>query len=118
PVAIHAQPLPAPQEHARLFALFQASDEAELRRNPIEALSRGDLRFADKLGDPFSDAHFDAERAAAASDLVALRSIDRSKLDAVDQLAYDSFEWQTRESLRLLTDRPLLLSLQVRPIDH
>jgi uncharacterized protein (DUF885 family) len=115
---LHAQPQPSLQEHARLFALFAASDEAELRRNPIEALSRGDLRYADRIGDPFSDAHYDAERAAAASDLVALRSIDRSKLDETDQIAYDTFEWQTRENLRLLTDRPLLLSLQVRPIDH
>jgi len=115
---VHAQPISSPQDHARLFALFTASDEAELKRNPIEALSRGDLRYADQLGDPFSDAHFAAERAAAASDLVALRAIDRSKLDPTDQLAYDSFEWQTRESLRLLTDKPLLLSFEVRPIDH
>jgi uncharacterized protein (DUF885 family) len=116
PAVVHAQP--SPQEHARLFAVFQASDEAELKRNPIEALSRGDMRYADRIGDPFSDAHYDAERAAAAHDLVALRGIDRSKLDETDQIAYDTFEWQTRESLRLLTDRPLLLSLQVRPIDH
>jgi uncharacterized protein (DUF885 family) len=116
PAALHAQP--SPQEHARLFALFQASDEAELKRNPIEALSRGDLRYADRIGDPFSDAHYDAERAAATHDLVALRTIDRSKLDETDQIAYDTFEWQMRESLRLLTDKPLLLSLQVRPIDH
>ena len=108
----------SPQEHARLFALFSASDEAELKRNPIEALSRGDLRYANRIGDPFSDAHYDAERAAAASDLVALRTIDRSKLDDTDKIAYDTFEWQTRQSLRLLTDRPLLQSLQVRPIDH
>jgi uncharacterized protein (DUF885 family) len=113
---LHAQA--SPQEHARLFALFQASDEAELKRNPIEALSRGDMRYADRIGDPFSDAHYDAERGAAAHDLVALRTIDRSKLDETDQIAYDTFEWQTRENLRLLTDKPLLLSLQVRPIDH
>ena len=116
PLPLHAQP--SSPEHIRLFALFAASDEAELKRNPVEALSRGDLRYADRLGDPFSDAHYDAERAAAASDLVALRAIDRSKLDETDQIAYDAFEWQTRESLRLLTDRSLLRSLQVRPIDH
>lgn len=116
PLPLKAQP--SPQEHVRLFALFAASDEAELKRNPVEALSRGDLRYADRLGDPFSDAHYDAERAAAASDLVALRAIDRSKLDETDQIAYDAFEWQTRENLRLLTDRSLLLTLQVRPIDH
>jgi len=116
PLPLLAQP--SSSEHVRLFALFAASDEAELKRNPVEALSRGDLRYADRLGDPFSDAHYDAERAAAASDLVALRAIDRSKLDETDQIAFDAFEWQTRESLRLLTDRSLLRSLQVRPIDH
>lgn len=118
PAVAIAQAQPSPQEHARLFALFAASDEAELRRNPIEALSRGDLRYADRIGVPFSDAHYDAERAAAARDLVALRTIDRSKLDETDQIAYDTFEWQTRENLRLLTDKPLLLSMEVRPIDH
>jgi uncharacterized protein (DUF885 family) len=113
---VHAQL--TPQAHARLFALFSVSDEAELKRNPIEALGRGDMRYADRIGDPFSDAHYDAERAAAASDLVALRAIDRGQLDATDQIAYDTFEWQTRENLRLLSDRALLLLLQVRPIDH
>lgn len=118
PAALHGQVASFAPDHARLLALFAASDEAELKRNPIEALSRGDLRYADKLGDPFSDAHFNAERAAAESDLAALRGIDRAGLDQTDQIAYDSFEWQARESLRLLTDRPLLLSFQVRPLDH
>ncbi len=116
PAVVHAQA--STQAHARLFALFAASDEAELKRNPIEALSRGDMRYADRIGDPFSDAHYDAERAASASDLVALRAIDRAQLDTTDRIAYDTFEWQTRENLRLLTDRPLLTSLQVRPLDH
>jgi uncharacterized protein (DUF885 family) len=117
-----AAPLPAAapvaSEHARLFALFNASDEAELKRNPLEALQRGDLRYADRIGDPFSDAHYAAERAAASSDLVTLRSIDRAKLDATDQIAYDTFEWTTRQALRALTDPELLRAFKLRPIDH
>ena len=33
--------------HDRLFRLFKESDEDNLRRNPISALFRGDLRSAD-----------------------------------------------------------------------
>ncbi len=108
----------APSDHDRLFALFAASDEAELRRNPLEARQRGEMRYADRIGDPFSDAHDAAERAAAEHDLAGLQAIDRARLDATDQIAYDSFEWQTRESLKLLNDRDLLRTVQVRPLDH
>ena len=51
--------------HDRLFALFHASDEANLKRNPLQALFRGDMRYADHLGDLVSDAHYQAEKAAA-----------------------------------------------------
>jgi uncharacterized protein (DUF885 family) len=104
--------------HARLFALFAASDEAELKRNPLEALARGDMRYADRIGDPFSDAHYAAERAAAASNLVALKAIDRSSLSEADQIAYDVFDWQTRIQLRALTDPDLLIADKVLPLDH
>jgi hypothetical protein len=37
----------APQsEHDKLFALFAAADEAQLKRNPLSALFRGDMRYA------------------------------------------------------------------------
>ena len=57
----------APRQTASqaLAALFRDSDEASLRRNPIQATARGDLRYADRLGDFFSDAYYDAEREAA-----------------------------------------------------
>jgi uncharacterized protein (DUF885 family) len=114
-----AQPAASAQAaHRQLFALFAASDEANLARNPLEALARGDLRFADRIGDPFSDAHFAAERAAATRELAALQAIDRARLDATDQIAYDSFEWQTRDRLRLLNDPELLRATALRPIDH
>lgn len=53
-------PAPAASAHDQLFKLFADSDEDELRRAPITALFRGDLRYADQLGDFFSDAQ--AER--------------------------------------------------------
>src|SRR6266851_2275162 len=62
----------------RLRALFAASDEATLKRNPIRALFRGDPRYADQFGDYISDAYFAAEKQAAVHDLAALAHIDRS----------------------------------------
>ena len=47
----------APQPEAeRLRALFRESDESYLRRNPIAAMFRGDLRYADRLGSNCTDA--------------------------------------------------------------
>lgn len=108
---------PAQSEHNKLFALFKASDEASLQRNPVNAIFRGDLRYADRLGDYVTDEYYAAERAAAERDLAALAAIDRSKLGPTDQLAYDTFEFQTRDTLRGY--QPDLLSLtKVRPLNH
>ncbi|HYJ82438.1 MAG TPA: DUF885 domain-containing protein, partial [Allosphingosinicella sp.] len=104
-------------EAERLKTLFHESDEASLRRNPIGAIFRGDLRFADRLGDFITDDYFRAERAAGEADLAALRSIDRSKLSATDRIAYDVFEWQTLDALKNLEPEMLALGV-VRPINH
>ncbi|HEU0097570.1 MAG TPA: DUF885 domain-containing protein [Allosphingosinicella sp.] len=108
---------PAATEAERLKRLFHESDEANLRRNPVGAIFRGDLRYADRLGDFITDEYFKAERAAGEADLAALRAIDRSKLSATDRIAYDVFEWQTRDSLRNLEPEMLALGV-VRPINH
>lgn len=108
---------PVESEHDKLFAVFKASDEANLKRNPLSAIFRGDLRYADRFGDYISDDYIAAERAAAEQDLAALAAIDRSKLDPTDQLAYDTFEFQTRDQLRGL--QPDLQALTaVRPMNH
>ena len=107
----------APSPDARLKALFAESDEASLKRNPINAIFRGDLRYADHLGDYLSDAYFDAERAGNESDLKRLKAIDRAALSPTDQIAYDVFEWQAKNNLKGLTPEILALTV-VRPIDH
>jgi uncharacterized protein (DUF885 family) len=109
----------APQagESEKLKRLFHESDEADLRRNPIGAVFRGDLRYADRLGDFITDEYFEAERAAAQADLAALRSVDRSRLGATDRIAYDVFEWRTLDSLKNLEPAMLALGV-VRPINH
>jgi uncharacterized protein (DUF885 family) len=108
---------PMVSEHDKLFNLFKASDEASLSRNPLSGIFRGDMRYADHFGDYITDAYYAGERAAAEHDLAALHAIDRTKLDATDQLAYDTFEWQTKDTLRGL--QPDILSLtEVQPINH
>jgi len=103
--------------HDRLFQLFKDSDEASLKRNPLNALFRGDLRYADHFGDYISDEYYAGERTAAEHDLAALHAIPRDQLNQTDQLAYDVFEYSTKDTLRGL--QPDLLALtEVRPMNH
>ena len=100
-----------------LRALFAASDEAHLKRNPLDALFRGDLRYADQFGDYISDAYFDAERQAAIDDLAALARIDRNALGAEDRVSYDVFKFQRSDDLKGFD--PELVRVEIeRPIDH
>ena len=102
---------------AALAALFDASDEASLRRNPISALYRGDLRYANRLGDYLADAYYAAERRAAEQELAALARIKRDGLSPSERISYDVFKWQRELDLRGL--QPDLLALTaVRPLDH
>jgi uncharacterized protein (DUF885 family) len=115
--ALAATAAPAVDEGARLKSLFSDSDEASLKRNPISAIFRGDMRYADQLGDFITDAYFANERKAGAADMAALKRINRAALNPTDKIAYDVFEWQTRLSLRGL--QPDLMALTItRPIDH
>ncbi|MEO7827335.1 MAG: DUF885 domain-containing protein, partial [Allosphingosinicella sp.] len=113
--AATAAPQAAPSQ--TLAALFLASDEASLRRNPLQATARGDLRYADRLGDFFSDAYYDSEREAARADLAALAAIDRSALSADERVAYDVFKWQRGMDLRGL-EGEVFAAAVVRPVDH
>ncbi|MGQ0558782.1 MAG: DUF885 domain-containing protein [Sphingosinicella sp.] len=108
---------PAESAHDRLFRLFRESDEANLQRNPISAMFRGDFRYADRLGDFITDAYFAAERAAAVADLEALARIDRNALSPTDRLAYDTFKYN-REDAVLDNSAELLALTAVRPINH
>ena len=116
-VAVSAPAKKAMTPAARLQKLFTDSDEASLKRNPLSALFRGDLRYADRLGDFGTEASYNAERAAGQSDLKALRAIPRAKLSPTDQIAYDVFEAQTVDGLKNLTPEILALT-KVRPINH
>ena len=104
-------------EGARLKALFAASDEANLKRNPVAALFRGDLRYADRLGEVLTDAKTVAERGARAADLAALARIDRAKLSPVDRIAYDVFRQEKTVELKGLAPQYDRIE-RLLPIDH
>ncbi|MET4665828.1 uncharacterized protein (DUF885 family) [Sphingomonas sp. PvP056] len=119
-----AQALPPPvaqpgegADDTRLKRLFYDSDEASLKRNPITAIFRGDLRYADRLGDYLTDAYLAGERAAIEGNLAALKTIDRNRLTPIDQIAYDVFK--TSNETDLAGYAPGILKVQrVLPIDH
>ena len=117
PPAASTPPAAAPSAAGRLRALFARSDEDSLRRNPLNALFRGDMRYAGELGDMFTDAYYASEREAAVAELRELAAIDRQALSATHQLAYDVFKQQTALTLRGLQE-PLLSLAALRPIDH
>ena len=118
-MAVAQAPAPATAQSPsqQLAALFAASEEASLKRNPLSGLGRGDLRYAGRIGNIFSDAYFTAERTAAERELAALARIDRARLSGPQQISYDVFHWSRTLDLRGL--QPDLLALTaVRPIDH
>jgi uncharacterized protein (DUF885 family) len=120
PAAIQAKaPAVAAQtsEAAKLKTLFADSDEAALKRVPINALVRGDMRYADRIGDLFSAKAYDADRKAQTADLKRLMKINRAALNPTDQIAYDTFKWQTELNLKGLNKNMLALTA-VRPLDH
>ena len=113
-----AVPAPASQsEHDKLFALFAADDETDMRLSPISAIYRGDLRYADTLGDMLTDKNTAERRAQVKTEQEGLAAIDRSKLDATDKIAYDVFAYGAQQSAKGLTDERLALT-QVRPVNH
>jgi uncharacterized protein (DUF885 family) len=104
-------------EGKRLSALFAEDDEANLKRNPLNALFRGDMRYADRFGDFISDAYFDGERKAAEANLENLKTIDRAILNPTDQIAYDVFKQNQVDALKGLSKEIMDLTV-VRPLNH
>jgi uncharacterized protein (DUF885 family) len=104
-------------EGAKLKAIFAQDDEASLKRNPLNALFRGDMRYADRLGDYVSDAYFNAERKAALDNVAQLKTITLNRLNATDKIAYDVFLRNQKDTLKGLS-KPYLDLTAVRPLNH
>ena len=108
---------PAASAHDQLFQLFKNDDEATLKLNPMSAIYRGDLRYADQFGDTITDAWYDASRRQLEASLARLHSMDRAALNETDQLAYDVFEYSLKDSLEAYSPQLLALT-KVRPLNH
>ncbi len=124
--ALSASPAIAKKDAAMMAAkspaetlrqLFADSDEASLKRNPINGIFRGDLRYAKEFGDYITDAYLAGEKAAAMSELKRLKTINRAALSPKDKIAYDVFQWQQEQSLKGFDPKILKLSV-VRPLNH
>ncbi|MFL0670148.1 MAG: DUF885 domain-containing protein [Erythrobacter sp.] len=107
----------AEAERAKLFALFEDADARELALNPLSRIFRGDDENARRIGDYLTDALFLAGRTDTQLNLAKLALIDRSKLAAQDQLAYDVFKYNQEQALKASTDEIRALT-EVRPVNH
>ena len=97
--------------------LFAAADQRDIELNPIMAIFRGDMRYADRMGDFLTDSHALAGKTATLLNLSELKQIDRSKLSDTDKLAYDVFKYNEERSLKMSTDEIEALT-EVRPVNH
>lgn len=112
-----AASVPANPAAQQLHQLFKDSDEGSLFRNPLFAIFRGDMRYADRFGDYITDAYYAAEKRANEEDLARLAAIDRAKLNSTDQIAYDVFKWQAEQNA--IGYAPDILQMNaVRPLNH
>ncbi|HEY0112446.1 MAG TPA: DUF885 domain-containing protein [Allosphingosinicella sp.] len=116
PPAISTEARPHTASRA-LASLFAQSDADNLRRNPLEGLSRGLPGYGARLPNGFSDTYDSAEREAAERELAALKRIDRSRLTEEERISYDVFKWQREMDLRGLQPDLLRISSAL-PIDH
>ncbi|MCH8683961.1 DUF885 domain-containing protein [Pedomonas mirosovicensis] len=106
-----------PSADQQLAQLFKDSDETNLRLNPINALARGDMRYADRIGDYLSDEYAAAVYQAKQQDLARLATIDRSALSPDNAIYYDVFKYETELALRFAS-KPLETIQTQLPIDH
>jgi len=110
-----APTFPTPSQ--RLQKLFVDDDEAALQRNPLNALFRGDLRYADRLGEFYTDAQAERNYRANRAELAQLLAIDRALLSPTEQISYDTYKALKELSIRGNTPEMRKLT-DVRPIDH
>ncbi|MDM7955714.1 DUF885 family protein [Blastomonas sp.] len=97
PLPARAQAAPASQA---LRALLERSEAADAALNPLRAARTGKTQgplFVDPLGDDYAR----ALRANKAAALAELQAIDRASLPEADRIAYDVFDYQTRQTLSL-----------------
>lgn len=86
-------------ESSRLRALLAASDATEARLDPLSDSRAGVPTDGPPFVDPLGDGYKSGLLAAKRRELAALRSIDRRRLSDSDRIAYDVFDYRTRQTL-------------------
>ena len=94
----------AQSQDQQLAQLFKDADEASLRLNPINALARGDMRYADRLGDYLSDAYNAEVLRTKQQELARLNAINRAALSPENAIYYDVFKYETEQALRFASE--------------
>ncbi|HWW58604.1 MAG TPA: DUF885 family protein [Sphingopyxis sp.] len=84
-----------------LRALLDRSEAADAALDPLRAARNGGGTGGPLFVDPLSDSYGATLRANKTRDLAALRRIDRATLSPVDRIAYDVFDYKTRQMLAL-----------------
>jgi uncharacterized protein (DUF885 family) len=105
-------PAIAAEKNTALWQLFDAEWQRGLRDYPENAVFYGDNRYNTRWTD-MSLAAIKAREAGDRDALARLQAIDRSKLSAADQLNYDTFAWQLKQSIARQAFREYLM-----PISH
>ncbi|ARS27289.1 DUF885 domain-containing protein [Sphingomonas sp. KC8] len=82
---------------ARLRTLLEASEAADAALDPLATAGKGGPIFVD----PLSDFYATTLRANKTGELATLGTIDRNALPPADQIAYDVFDYRTRQTLEL-----------------
>lgn len=101
----------------KFTVLLKQADEADLKLNPLNGLTRGDLRYADQYGDLITDDYYRKVAASLRQRLSRLSGIDRDVLSMKEQIAYDVFRYQTEFALSA-HQLGLTKAFQALPIDH
>ncbi|MGB8855779.1 MAG: DUF885 domain-containing protein, partial [Burkholderiales bacterium] len=101
----------------QLAAVLAQADEEDLKLNPQNALTRGDLRFADQFGDLITDDFLRKSEAQLREQLRQIRRVKRAALSAQDKIAYDVFRYQAEYALRSYT-LGIARIQQKLPLDH
>lgn len=87
---------------ARLRALLEASEAADLALDPIADIRKGGRSEGPLYVDPLSDEYARAFTANKRRDAAGLAAIDRAALGPVDAIAYDVFAYRVAQQLDLI----------------
>ena len=102
---------------AALKQIFADSDEAALKLDPLSAMLRGDMRYAQQFGDYITPEYYARLKADTEDEMMRLDAIDRAALSRDDRIAYDVFRYQGRQLLDFY-DRGIVAIQAQLPIDH